>query len=171
VPLLQLGPRGMPFKKDARLTFRYPTSVAAPEHLSIYRWSRNSQRWQSLPSVVEKSTHTISAKISYLDLYAVIFDNVAPVVRHVFPKRNSVTTNDTPKLAAIVTDAGMEVDDERITFYVDGTPHAVDYDPDRNLATYTVEQPLHKGYHHFWVQAYDWGGNKTVSPRVTFRVR
>lgn len=170
-PLLQLGPRGLPFKKDARLTFHYPASTIAAEHLSIYRWGRASQKWQSLPSVVEKSTHTISTKISYLDLYAVIYDNVAPVVKHIFPKRNSVTSNDTPLLAAVVSDAGMEIDDDRVTFFIDGTPHAADYDPDRNLATYKVEQPLHKGYHRFWVQAYDWGGNKTVTPPVSFRVR
>ena len=94
-----------------------------------------------------------------------------PVIRNVFPKRNSVTSNDTPKLAALVSDAGMDIDDEKVTFFIDGVPHVADYDPDRNLATFQVEQPLHKGYHRFSVEAFDWGGNKTVSPRVTFRVR
>jgi hypothetical protein len=169
--LLQLNPRGLPFKKDARLSFRYPASTPHPERLSIYRWSRARQKWESLPSVVDRSKHNLTTKISYLELYALLYDNVAPVIRHIFPKRNSSTTNDTPRLAAFVSDYGMDIDDDKVRFFIDGIPHAADYDPDRNLATLKVEQPLHKGYHRFWVEAYDWGGNKTVSQRVTFRIR
>ena len=169
--LLQLGPRGTALNKNAIIQFRYPANTALPERLSIYRWSRTAQRWESQPSVINKNTHTVSTKVSYLDLFALLYDNVAPTIKNIFPKRDSSTSNNTPKLAALVSDAGMDVDDEKITFYVDGVPYPAEYDPDRNLATLQLEQPLVKGYHRFSVVAYDWGGNKTVSPRVTFRVR
>lgn len=169
--MLQLGPRGLALKKDGKLAFRYPPATPHPERLSVYLWNRSLQKWASQPSVVDKTAHTVTTKISYLDLFALIYDNVPPVIRNVFPKRNSVTSNDTPRLAALVSDAGMDIDDEKVTFFIDGVPHAADYDPDRNLATFQVEQPLHKGYHRFSVEAFDWGGNKTVSQRVTFRVR
>lgn len=170
-PLLQLEPRGLALKNDGRLSFHYPAGTVHPERLSVYRWSRAAQRWESQPSIVNASTRTVSTQISYLDLYALIFDNVAPVIKNIFPKRNSVTTNETPKLAAFVTDAGMDIDDGRITFFIDGVPHAAEYDPDRNLATLKMEQPLQKGSHRFSVQAYDWGGNVTVSQKVTFQIR
>ncbi|HSP07357.1 MAG TPA: hypothetical protein VLR94_09275, partial [Acidobacteriota bacterium] len=169
--LLQLGPRGLPLKKDGSLSFRFPVDTVHPERLSIYRWSRAEQRWQSQPSVVNAAAHTVTTQISYMDLYALLYDNVAPVIKNVFPKRNSVTSNQTPKLAAFVSDVGMEIDDEKVTFFIDGVPHSADYDPDRNLASLKVEQPLHRGYHRFWVEAFDWGGNRTVSQKVTFRVR
>jgi hypothetical protein len=65
----------------------------------------------------------------------------------------------------------MDVDDEKVTFVVDGIAHEAEYDPDRNLAKLQIEQPLKKGTHRFWVVAYDWGGNRTESKHVTFRVR
>ncbi len=170
-PMLQIGPRGLPFKKNATLVFRYPPNFANPEKLSIYGWSRTGQRWTSKPSLVDPSTLSVSTKISFLDLYALIYDNVPPVVSPIFPKRTSVTRNPAPKLAVQIRDSGMDVDDERVWFYIDGKEYVPDYDPDRNLATFQVETPLRKGYHQFWVISYDYGNNKTVSPKIRFRVR
>ncbi|PWT90025.1 MAG: hypothetical protein C5B54_07910, partial [Acidobacteria bacterium] len=73
--------------------------------------------------------------------------------------------------AAAIHDVGMEVNDEKVTFYVDGIAHAAEYDPDRDLATLKIEKELRRGYHKFWVVAYDWAGNKSQSTHTTFRVR
>lgn len=170
-PMLQLGPRGLPMKKDATLRFNYPANTLHPERLSIYRWSRFNLKWESLPSPVDLASHSVQTRISYLDLYALLYDNVAPVVTFMFPRKNSSTRNDTPKLAAEVHDAGMDIDDEKVFFYIDGIKYSADYDPDRNLATYQVEKPLRKGTHSFRVVASDWGKNVTESKKVYFRVK
>jgi hypothetical protein len=170
-PMLQLGPRGLPLKKSATLKFNYPSNTLHPEKLSIYRWNRFSTKWESLPAPVDTASHSVQTKISYLDLYALLYDNVAPVVTFVFPRKNSSTRNDTPKLAAEVHDAGMDIDDEKVFFYIDGIKYAAEYDPDRNLATYQVEKPLRKGTHSFRVVASDWGKNVTESRKVYFRVK
>jgi hypothetical protein len=170
-PMLQFGPRGLPMKKSATLKFNYPSNTPHPEKLSIYRWSRFSLKWESLPSPVDLASHSVQTRISFLDLYALLYDNVAPVVTFVFPRKNSSTRNDTPKLAAEVHDAGMDIDDEEVFFYIDGIKYAADYDPDRNLATYQVEKPLKKGTHSFRVVASDWGKNVTESKKVYFRVK
>lgn len=170
-PMLQLGPRGLPMKKSATLRFNYPSTTVHPERLSIYRWNRFSLRWESLPSPVDQTSRSVQTRISYLDLYALLNDNVAPVVTFVFPRKNSSTRNNTPKLAAEVHDAGMDIDDEKVFFYIDGIKYAAEYDPDRNLATYQVEKPLKKGTHSFRVAADDWGKNRTESKKVYFRVK
>ncbi len=170
-PLLQLGPRGLPMKKSATLRFNYPTSTVHPERLSIYRWNRFRLKWESLPSPIDLASHSVQTRISYLDLYALLNDNVPPVVTLVFPRKNSSTRNDTPKLAAQVHDTGMDVDDEKVFFYIDDIKYAADYDPDRNLATFQVEKPLHKGTHSFQVVADDWGKNRTESKKIYFSVK
>ncbi len=170
-PMLQLGPRGLPMKKDAVLRFTYPKSVTHPEKLSIYKWDRARERWNSLPAPVDRATRTVQTKIDILDLYALIYDNVPPVITPIFPRRNSSTKNETPLLAATVRDAGMDIDDEKITFVIDGVAHPAEYDPDRNVASLKIETPLRKGTHRFWVIAYDYGNNRTESKHVTFRVK
>ncbi|HEY7162408.1 MAG TPA: hypothetical protein VH815_14170, partial [Acidobacteriota bacterium] len=170
-PMLQLGPRGLPMKKSAILQFNYPASTLHPERLSIYRWNRFSLKWESLPAPVDTVSHSVQTKISYLDLYALLYDNVPPVVNFVFPRKNSSTRNETPKLAAEVRDTGMDIDDEKVFFYIDGLKYSAEYDPDRNLATYQVEKPLRKGTHSFRVVASDWGKNITESKKVLFRVK
>ncbi|MCI0613673.1 M23 family metallopeptidase [bacterium] len=170
-PMLQLGPRGLPMKKNATLQFNYPATTVHPERLSIYRWNRFSLKWESLPAPVNTASHSVQTRISYLDLYALLYDNVPPVVNFVFPRKNSSTRNDTPKLAAEVRDTGMDVDDEKVFFYIDGIKYVADYDPDRNLATYQVEKPLNKGTHSFRVVADDWGKNRTESKKIYFRVK
>lgn len=169
--ILELGPRGMPLRKRAQLSFNYDSTITSPEKLSIYRWSRSSQKWESLPSVLDVSKRSLQTSVSYLDLFALIYDNVPPTITHLFPKKNSVTRNDTPKLAAQIRDVGMDVDDEKITFYLDGVPYTAEFDPDRNLATLQVQQPLAKGTHSFYVVAHDWGGNRTESKKVFWKVR
>jgi hypothetical protein len=169
--MLQLGERGLPFKKDSRLAFEYPENFAHPEKLSIYRWSRSAQRWQSLPSTVKKSSRTVETEIDFLDLYALIYDNVAPKISAIFPKRRSATRNKTPVLAVHIRDSGMDVDEERVTFFVDGIAHKAVYDPDRNVATAGVTAELRQGYHKFYAVAYDYAGNKTQSSPVSFRVK
>ncbi len=170
-PMLELGPRGLPLKKSAGLRFHYPSGTAHPERLSIYRWNRFSQRWESLPSTVNLASCSVQTRISYLDLYALLYDNVAPVITQIFPRRNSSTHNNTPKLAAQVWDTGMDINDEKLFFYVDGVRFAAEYDPDRNLATLKVEKPLRKGTHSFRVVAEDSAKNRTESRKVYFRVK
>ncbi len=170
-PMVDLGPRGLPLKKSAVLRFSFPAKTLNPERLSIYRWNRFGQRWDSLPSKVSVSDQRIETQISYLDLYAVLYDNVAPVIKQIFPRKNSTTRNDTPKLAAEIRDSGMDVNDDKIVFYVDGVPYQADYDPDRNLATVKIEKPLKKGNHSFHVAGEDWGGNKTESKNILFTVK
>jgi hypothetical protein len=169
--MVELGPRGLPLKKDASLRFNFPANTIHPERLSIYRWNRFTQKWQSLPSRVNAENQIVETGISYLDLYALIYDNVAPVIKQIFPKKDSTTRNDTPKLAAEIRDSGMGVNDDKIVFYVDGIAYPAEYDPDRNLATLKIENPLKKGRHSFRVIAEDWAGNTTESKKIFFRVR
>jgi hypothetical protein len=170
-PMVEFGPRGLPLKRSAELRFTFPARTLNPERLSIYRWNRFVQKWESLPSTVNVVNRTVETQISYLDLYALLYDNVAPVIKQIFPRKNSATRNDTPKLAAEIHDSGMDVNDEKIIFYIDGIPHPADYDPDRNLATVKIEKPLKKGSHSFRVVGEDWAGNKSESKKVLFRVR
>jgi hypothetical protein len=170
-PILELGPRGLPLRKRGSLAFRYSSSITEPQKLSVYLWSRSNQRWESLPSIVDTASRTVRTNIRYIDLFALIFDNVPPAITNIFPKRNSVTRNEMPKLAAQIRDTGMDVDDEKITFFVDNKSYAAEYDPDRNLATLQIEEPLAKGTHSFYVVAYDWGGNRTESKKVFWKVK
>ncbi|HET6266830.1 MAG TPA: peptidoglycan DD-metalloendopeptidase family protein [Acidobacteriota bacterium] len=168
---VQIGPRGLPLNQKATLTFKYPESFAHPEKLSIYYWDHSGERWVSMPAPVDQSSPTVSASITYLDLYALIYDNVPPTISPLFPRKGSRTSNRTPKLSAFVWDAGMLIDDDRMRFFVDGVAHTPDYDPDRNLATFTMTSPLSKGTHSLRIVAYDYGGNKTESPHIYFTVR
>lgn len=170
-PMLQIGPRGVPMKNKAAIRFHYPADLEKPERLNIYIWNRVSERWSPIGSKRDFSTNTVVAGVGYFDLYALIYDNVSPVITSIFPKRNSSTTNPTPKLAATIRDSGMDVDDEKVTFFVDNVAYKADYDPDRNVASVKIDTPLSKGYHSFYVAAYDYAGNKTESTKINFRIK
>ena len=169
--MVQLGPRGVPMKNKAAIRFHYPPGIEKPERLNVYVWNRGSEKWSPIASKRDTSNRTVTAGIGYFDLYAMIDDNVPPTISPIFPKRYSSTSNNMPKLAATVRDAGLDVDDERVTFYIDNLPHTAEYDPDRNLATLKLDTPLLKGHHTFYVIAYDYAGNKTESAKITFRIK
>lgn len=169
--MLQLGPRGLPLKGHATLSINYPRSVVHPEKLSIYLWDRAGLKWTSLPAPVNPKTHTVQTRIDYLDLYALLYDNVPPTITSMTPRRGSRISNPTPVLSAIVRDQGMQIDDTKLVFYVDSVAYTTDYDPDRDLATLAITQPLTQGAHTFRVVASDYAGNKTYSPKITFYVR
>ncbi|MCI0411441.1 peptidoglycan DD-metalloendopeptidase family protein [bacterium] len=170
-PMLQLAPRGLPLKKGTTLSFSYPETVKHPEKLSIYHWNRASQKWESLPSQLNKSSRSVQTKIETFDLYALISDNAAPAITSIFPRKRSATRNPTPLLAVQIRDAGMDVDDEKVTLYVDSIPYQAEYDPDRNTARAKITKPLKKGYHKFFAVAYDYAGNRSQSSPVSFRVK
>jgi len=168
---LQLTPRGTPLNQDATLQFRYSGNVVSPQRLGVYRWDRSTEKWKPLASHMDAPAKTVEAKISYFDLYALILDNVPPVITPIFPKRKTVTSDPTPVFTAGILDAGSDVDDERVTFYIDGKAYAAEYDPDRNTATLKITDSIRKGYHKFSVKAYDFAGNQSRSSITTFRIK
>lgn len=169
--MLQLSPRGLPLKNHATLSINYPRSVQHPEKLSIYYWDRAGLKWTSLPSPVNPKTRSVQTRIDTLDLYALLYDNVPPVITSMTPRRGSRISDPMPVLSAIVRDQGMEIDDTKLVFYVDSVASIAEYDPDRDLATLAITQPLTQGAHTFRVVASDYAGNKTYSPKITFYVR
>lgn len=169
--MVQLTPRGLAMKTNALLTAKYPRTIAHPEKLSIYVWDRAGLKWASQPSVVNPKTRTVQTKIGFLDLYALLYDNVPPTIGSMSPRKNSRISNPTPEFSARISDRGMLIDDEKIAFYIDGVAYVPEYDPDRDRAKLTNVQPLAPGAHTFRIVASDYGGNKTYGPKITFYVR
>src|SRR5205823_4507393 len=111
----QLEPRGLPVKSKASLVFHYPPSIDHPEKLSIYSWNRITQRWVSLPAPVDQEKHTVQTNIDYLDVYALLYDNVPPEISAPSPCSGCEVPAGTQRLASTVRDIGMLIDDSKLT--------------------------------------------------------
>lgn len=172
-PPFNIEPLGEPLRRPALLQLSSPEY--APD-TGLYHWDPFVYGWRFLGSVFSENTapaappapgeagppapNFVSISILHFDTYAVLKDEVPPVIYApgVFRKR----------MAILITDVGMGVNDERVFVTLNGKPVAGDYDPDR--AWFLTDLPYSKfvGKGKLKVVVFDRGGNRA---QKTFSLR
>lgn len=157
-----LRPAGIPLEKKAILRLRYPATIADPKKLGIFWWDAIKKTWYFSDDQIDQKTRTVKADIIYPSVYALLQDNVQPVIADVGVHPGTSVAVQQAWLSARITDTGKGIDDTSIVMTLDGKRVNGEYDPDRFLYKYPLTGALAPGRHTVTIQAADLAGNTAV---------
>lgn len=164
-------PAGCPLEKKGTIRIQYPASVKNPKKIGIFWWDNIKKRWYFMDDDVESKTRNLTAKIIYPSIYAILQDNLNPVISDLMPEPGSTLSASHSTLSASIKDVGKGVDEDTIIMKLDGKRIDGEYDPDRYRVKYTLTKKLSSGTHTLSVQASDKAGNPAKSKASTFTVK
>jgi hypothetical protein len=163
-------PAGCPLEKKGKIRIQYPADAQNIQQLGIYWWDHIKRRWYFMDDAAG-SHNSLTAGIIYPSIYAILRDEVRPVIERFIPEPGSTVTAAHRTLAAIITDVGKGVAESSIVMTLDGRRVAGEYDPDRRKYEYTLSGPLAAGAHTLRVQAADRAGHPAQQREATFYVK
>jgi hypothetical protein len=120
---------------------------------------------------MESKTHSLSAQIIYPSIYAILQDNVHPVISDLSPENGRTVSASHSALSAIIKDLGKGVDESTLIMTLDGKRVDGEYDPDRDKLTYRLTKTLSSGKHSLTIQASDKAGNPAKTQTAIFFVK
>ncbi len=164
-------PAGCPLEKKGSIRIQYPSTIKNPKKLGIFWWDNIKQRWYFMDDKIEAKTRNLTAKIIYPSIYAVLQDNVNPVISNLIPEPGSRVKSSLSTLSAKINDVGKGVDENSIIITLDGKRIDGEYDPDRSKVKFTLTKKLPSGKHTLTVQASDKAGNPAKLKTSTFNVQ
>ena len=163
-------PAGCPLEKKGNIRMQYPEQVKNPKKLGIFWWDNIKKHWYYMDDQLGPQTRSLTAEIIYPSIYAILQDNVNPVISDFVPVDGSTVPATMKEISAIITDVGKGVDEAAIVMKLDGKTVDGEYDPDRDKYAYPLTKPLKVGTHTLSVQAADKAGNPAKPKTVTFTV-
>jgi hypothetical protein len=161
MPAIGLGykfsPDNVPFQGKVHLFLRYPDGFERPEKLGVYE-QKSDTTWSFLNNVLDTEAGTVSARVSHFSTYAILLDELPPVVKDLEPE--GVIHDDLPTLAAEIRDEGTGIGrEEDIEVRLDGNPMIFEFDPEEDRVFVQLKDPLEEGLHRFTVSVKDMCGN------------
>ena len=164
-------PAGCPLEKQGTIRIQYPANVADPKKLGVFWWDMIKKRWYFMDDTVEPQTHSLTADIIYPSVYAILQDNVNPVISDLVPASGNTIPASPGELSAIIKDVGKGVDEKSIVMQLDGKRVDGEYDPDRDKYAYPLTKALKSGKYTLTVQAIDKAGNPAKTQSSTFTIQ
>lgn len=164
-------PAGCPLEKQGTIRIQYPATIKNPGKLGIFWWDTIKKRWYFMDDTLEPKARNLTAKIIYPSIYAILQDNVDPVISDLIPEPGSTVAAAHSTLSAIIKDVGKGIDEASIVMKLDEKRVDGEYDPDRNKFAYTLTGKLKSGTHTLTVQAADKAGNQAKPQISKFTVK
>ncbi len=163
-------PAGCPLEKRGSIRIQYPVDANNVQQLGIFWWDAIKQRWYFMDDRRDSKAHSLTAKIIYPSIYAILRDTVKPVISRLKPESGSTVNASLDEVSARISDRGKGVDEGSIVVTLDGKRVDGEYDPDRDTYTYELTGKLSAGKHTLVVNASDKAGHAAVSKTSTFVV-
>jgi hypothetical protein len=160
-PVWLVNPSDIPLAGEINLQWKIPEGEDTFKQIGIYRWTRRDY-WKILRPFKISDNGWITAPTDELGHFALIRDDVPPVVYPVRPKDETIVSASISKLVVSVSDMLSGFNDTDIRMFLDNEPVITEFDPDARKIIYWIREPLNEGQHHMTVEARDRAGNLTV---------
>lgn len=169
------SPPGLPMKSPA--FFLYPndcvfdglaTVFMAPsegvegnDRMGLYRLSRDG-KWRYVGHISDGPAGAIGARVRAFSTFALLEDQIAPLIWRVRPKDGSQTRRRRPTLSAKVKDVGSGIgQEENVILVLDGQTLISQYDPPVEAVFHKPKEHLALGEHLLEILVRDRAGNQT----------
>lgn len=153
----EFSPDNVPFHGRVHLKLRYPNGYKRAEKLGVYEMKSDST-WSFLDNVLDIESGTVSARISHFSTYALLLDEIPPILVNLSP--SGVIENALPTLSATIRDEGTGIGrEEDIEMTLDGKPLIFEFDPEENRIFVHLDHELAEGAHKLTVSVKDMCGN------------
>ncbi len=159
--VITIDPTNKVLKNSAKLAIQYDSTVVNIKQVGVYSVFRGRTRFAGAKrDTIQK---TISTTIGSFGQYALVRDNIPPVISSVYPrtgkyyKQSSVhrlSADIDDKMSGIAGDAGIEM-------RFDGKKVIAEWHPIHKTLTYEPERPLAKGRHSLAISITDNAGNRS----------
>ncbi len=164
-------PAGEPLEKKGSVQIHYPADVQNPQKLGIFWWDSIKQRWYFMDDKRNPKTRSLSTKIIYPSIYAILQDDLNPTISDLSPESGNAVSAANLTLSGLIKDVGKGVDEDSIVVLLDGTKMDAEYDPDRDKVSYSLTKKLISGKHTLEIRASDKAGNSATSKTSTFTAK
>jgi len=161
-PVYRFEPADALLRGEALLSIRPSAGADAGKKVALYRLDTHG-RWRFVARRVDPAAPEVSARTRSLSRYALIRDDAPPSIFGVRPADGSTVRTLRPRLQAKVTDVGAGFESEDLQIHLDGSRRIAEWDPEREILTYTLREPLRPGSHTMIVYAVDRAGNSVKS--------
>jgi len=161
-PIWNFAPRTVPFRDKAQIRVALPRVPFPRRQLGIY-FTGNGRSWKYLPSDFSADSTMLSGDIYSLEAFTLRRDSIPPVIHLLSPRPGGTyNTSSITKLRYRIYDGQSTIPDDRgIELSLDEQPAISGYNPNTNIVTYRLREPLTAGMHTIRVVARDAAGNTT----------
>jgi hypothetical protein len=168
---IEILPDGEALDARASLAFTLPGGGAEEvRQLGVYRFDAETGRWGFEGDEIDPGTGAIVVRFRRYGRFALLRDDLPPVVRAVRPAPGTQVGRH-PEIAATVEEVGKGLNYDGVAFVLDGALIESEYDPDHGTARPFDPPSLGPGRHHLRVTATDRAGNVSASIETDFVVR
>jgi len=156
-------PASIPFREMVQVQFRVPEGTPDPVKLGVYEWTNKG--WSFVWNDQDPEQGTVGAGVWQFSTYALIRDEVPPVVEQFVPKEGE-RVNSMPSISVSLRDSlsGIPME-ELISMTLDGQPMIFEFDPEAEVAKGILRSPLSAGPHEVTVRVEDVCGNVATETR------
>lgn len=161
-PIWNFAPRTVPLRNPAKIRVTLPAVPFPRRQLGIY-FKGNGRGWKYLPSDFSADSTMLSGDIYSLEAFTLRRDSIPPVIHLLSPRPGGTyQTASLSKLRYRIYDGQSTIPDVRgIQIFLDDQPAIFGYNPNTNIVTYRLRNPLSAGNHSIRVVARDAAGNTT----------
>jgi len=156
-----LYPDDIVFDGRATVFLAPPEGQEQNERIGVYRLSRDGE-WCFAGRIVERTGGAVGAQVKSLSTFALLEDQIAPLIWRVRPKNGLQTRQQRPVLSARIRDKGSGIGrEEDVMLVLDGQTVISQYDPPVEAVSYRPQKPLALGEHLLEVIVRDRAGNES----------
>lgn len=153
-------PFDQPLNRGAYLSFTIPDSITAQKGLGIYYW-RPKRGWHFLPANYAESTNTYRTRITSLEKFTIIKDELPPYIVPVNRSNSGkIYLKGAPLKISVRDDMAGIYGQDQITVHIDGRWTLFRYDPEEDLVIIALRY-MPQGQHTVRISARDNVSNQT----------
>ena len=150
-----INPITVPLKKGINISSNYKSCLDC----SFYKYNESTKKWKLINSIINDGN--INANIKYSGTYALLKENILPIIRNLKPAINSsYNAKNIREISFNLNDELSGINPYKIDIWLNNEKLFYDYIPYRNFVTSQIYQKLIPGKQELKIQVYDKLDNK-----------
>ena len=158
----EIWPPNTPIDDPVTISLPLPTEAETINKFKLFR--ATSKGW--IQQKTEYHQGRVSTTTRNMGTYAVMEDNIAPVISRIIPKDGSNVVSRRPEISAIVSDKGTNKLEINVT--CSGKWLLMEYDPEREQIFWARDENLPSGRHELIFRVADTSGNIAERSNVIY---
>lgn len=169
--IYSINPFTVPLKNPIRLRLKYNGYDESNPYFGIFSLNEEDKQWRFVSAEKNIEKHWIEAEINEFGCFAILKDDILPIIENVYPADGMKIKNRRPLIYAAIIDELSGIGNGcRTDIYLDNKKMIAEYDPEKNRLFFKVENNLYAGEHRIQFLVEDNIGNMALKTSSFFVV-